>query len=188
MAKLLETIKCLDAYALHLDYHQKRFDLSRKTLGYTDNIKLLLDPPDLGLYRCRIIYEKEIESIEYIPYVKKEISSFKLVHSDISYELKYENRDEINTLVKNNKNYDEIIIVKDGLITDTSIANICFFDGEQWLTPKKALLNGTTRERLLDENKIITADIHFKEINKYSKIALINAMVGFDIIENAIIS
>lgn len=187
-SKLLETIRCLDGNVLHLNYHQKRMNLSCRILGYTDNISLHLNPPKLGLYRCRVVYEKEIEKIEYIPYIKKNISSFKLIHSDISYSLKYENRDEINNLYKQRGDSDEIIIVKNGLITDTSIANICFFNGKEWLTPKNPLLNGTTRQRLLDENKIKTADISYKEIKKYSKIALLNAMIDFDIKENAIIS
>ncbi|MDF1881810.1 aminotransferase class IV [Sulfurimonas sp. MAG313] len=186
MPKLLETIKCLDGKIFHLSYHQKRLDNSRKKLGFTDILKLQLTPPKQGLFRCRVIYEKTIEDIEYIPYTIKDIKCFKLVHSDIVYDLKLENREELNAL--RFEDADEIIIIKNELITDTSIANICFFDGKLWLTPSKPLLKGTTRQRLLEEHKIVEADISCKEIHKFSKIALMNAMIGFHIIENAIIS
>ncbi len=188
LGKLLETVKCLDGSVFHLEYHQKRVNASRRSLGYTTGLELQLSPPRTGLYRCRIIYAKEIEKIEYIPYRIKEIHTFKLLHSDISYELKYENREQIEALLKKKENADDIIIVKEGLITDTSIANLCFFDGKEWLTPKKPLLKGTTRQRLIDTKKIKTADIHYKDIDNYSKIALMNAMIDFYIIEDAIIT
>ena len=110
------------------------------------------------------------------------------MHSDINYELKYENRDALNHLVEQKGDADDIIIIQEGLITDTSIANLCFYDGRKWLTPSKPLLYGTTRQRLLDNKEIHTADILYTDIHKFSKIALMNAMIDFQIIENAIIS
>lgn len=188
MPRLLETIKCLDGKVFNLDYHQKRFDDSRKRLGYTNLLKLFLTPPPKGLFRCRLVYEEEIEKIEFVPYELKKIKSFKLIDSNITYDLKYENRDEINALLQRKEDADEIIIVKDSLLTDTSIANLCFFDGESWLTPKIPLLYGTTRQRLLDSKKIKEAHISCHDLHKFSKIAVLNAMTGFHIIENAIIS
>lgn len=187
MQALLETIKCLDGQCFNLPYHLKRINTSRQRLGFDSPLELSLTPPKKGLFRCRLVYENEILKIEYLPYEMKLPHSFKLIHTDISYDLKYEDRDELNTLVGKKEDADEIIIVKDGLVTDTSIANLCFFDAGEWLTPSKPLLNGTTRQRLLDEKKIITADIHFEKIHTYSKIAVMNAMTDFQIIENAII-
>lgn len=188
MPRLLETIKCLDGKVFNLDYHQKRFDASRKKLGFKNHIRLFLTPPSKGLFRCRLVYEEEIEKIEFVPYELKEIKTFKLIHSDINYDLKYENRDEINALLQMKENADEIIIVKDSLVTDTSIANLCFYDGKDWLTPKSPLLHGTTRQRLLDEKKIKEAHISYHDLHKFSKLAVLNAMTDFRIIENAIIS
>lgn len=188
MPNLLETIKCLDGECFHLDYHLKRLNSSRKELGFTNPIDLILDPPKKGLYRCRLIYKEDVKKIEYLPYTIKIPTSFKLIHSDISYALKYEDREVLNKLSAQKEEADDIIIVKDGLVTDTSIANLCFYDGEQWLTPRSPLLYGTTRQRLLEENKIQTADILYTDIQKFSKIALMNAMIDFQIIENAIIT
>ena len=188
MPDLLETIKCLDGKCLHLDYHLKRLNTSRRELGFHKPLELSLEPPKIGLYRCRIIYEEDIKKITYLAYTMKLPTSFKLLHSDIVYGLKYENREVLNKLFIQKEEADDIIIVKEGLITDTSIANLCFYDGEKWLTPTKPLLYGTTRQRLLDEKKIHAADISYTDIHKFSKIALMNAMIDFQIIENAIIS
>ena len=185
--RLLETIRIKDAKVFNLHYHQKRLDDSRSLLGYSIPLILTLYPPQQGEYRCRVIYEEHIEKIEYLPYQRKEINSFKIIHADIEYPLKYEDRREINHLFDQRGEADEIIIIKNGLVTDTSIANLAFFDKGQWITPAQPLLNGTTRQRLLDENKIICADIPYEHISSFSKIAVMNAMTDFQIIENAII-
>lgn len=185
--RLLETIHILEGEALNLEYHQERVNQSRAQLGFHDLLTLELFPPKTGEFRCRVLYEKEIEKIEYLPYKRKRISSFKLVHSDIVYDLKYEDRTAIEALLAKNPEADEIIIIKDALITDTSIANLCFFDGTNWLTPKRPLLHGTCRQRLLDKRKIIAADIDYRTLKNFSKIAVMNAMTDFQIIENAII-
>lgn len=185
--RLLETIHVVDGQILNLDYHQKRLEYSRKCLGFFSELLLTLDPPKNGEYRCRILYEKEIEKIEYIPYRKREVSSFKLIHSDIEYSLKYEDRHEIEHLFEQKEKADDIIIIKNDLVTDTSIANLCFYDGNNWITPKHPLLKGTTRQRLLDEGQIKCADIHHSDIHNYSKMAVMNAMSDFCIIEDAII-
>jgi 4-amino-4-deoxychorismate lyase len=74
------------------------------------------------------------------------------------------------------------LIIKNELVTDTSIANIAFFDGEKWLTPKKPLLKGTTRARLLENGEIFEADIDVHTLKNYTQVALLNAMIDFDII------
>ena len=68
------------------------------------------------------------------------------------------------------------------LVTDTSIANIALYNDGLWFTPKKPLLEGTTRARLLNAGKIIEKDIAVEDLNNYSRVALMNAMIDFDII------
>ena len=71
---------------------------------------------------------------------------------------------------------DDILIVMNGLITDTSLSNLVFYNGATWVTPKKPLLKGTCRERLLEEGQITECDIHVNEINRFIGCKLINAM------------
>lgn len=177
----IETIKTLDRRAYNLTYHQARVD---RTIGEGKlDLYSLIKPEENGLLRARVLYDQNDASIEYIPYEKREIKKLKLVFDDtIEYSKKYEDREKINQLFAQREECDDILIVKEGLVTDTSIANIAFFDGDIWLTPKQPLLEGTMRAKLLDEKKIFPTYISYKDISKFQKIALMNAMIDFDII------
>lgn len=184
---LLETIKIEDGEVFNLSYHQARCDESRKALfNSTDRLDLssLIQAPPKGLYRCRILYDDKIHSIEYIPYMPKEIHTLKIVSSDLKYDHKYANRDTLNKLRQSQPDADDILIEKHGYLTDTTIANIAFYDGKQWFTPEKPLLKGTMRAKLLDEGFLHTRKIKKEEISDYTHVALMNAMIGFKILNN----
>jgi len=182
---LLETIRIEDGEVYDLSYHQTRCDQSRQILfGSTDRLDLssLIDAPKSGLYRCRIVYGISLHSIEYIPYVPKEISSLRIVSSDIDYSFKYADRTALEALLASNKDVDEVIIEKNGYLTDTTITNIAFYDGGEWFTPEVPLLKGTMRAKLIDQGFLKTKNIKREDIEKYTKVALMNAMIGFKII------
>jgi 4-amino-4-deoxychorismate lyase len=182
---LLETIRCEDGKVFHLRYHQLRYEEGLKSLGAEkfQNLSQLLKPPSQGLFRARVLYTDKELQIEYIPYVKRTITQLKLIYDDsIEYAYKYANREELDKLFAMRENADDILIIKNNKITDTSIANIAFYNGKEWITPKEPLLKGTTRARLLDEGKIVQKDIYVKDIEQFSRLALLNAMIDFDII------
>ena len=77
-----------------------------------------------------------------------------------------------------------MIFVKNGIVTDTSIANIAIFYENSWITSTQCLLKGTTRARLIEEKKLIEKDISLEMLKNASQIALMNAMIDFDIIKN----
>ena len=184
---LIETIKIEDGKIYNLKWHNQRCNRSRLELFGCDAIRLedyIKDYPQKGLFRCRVLYSKDIIKVEYIPYKKREFKSFKIVSSDIEYSYKYSNRDKLDSLKEQNIPYDDIIIQKDGLLTDTTIANIAFFDGESWITPKKPLLRGTVREKLLNQNFLIAKDINSDDLKHFCNFALMNAMIGFQIQKN----
>ncbi len=184
---LLETIKIEDGEVFNLSYHQARCDESRKALFHsTDRLDIssLIQAPPKGLYRCRILYDEKIHSIEYIPYSPKEIHRLKIVSSDLEYDHKYANRDALNKLLQTQPGADDILIEKHGYLTDTTIANIAFYDGKQWFTPEKPLLKGTMRAKLLDEGFLHTRKIKKEGISDYTHVALMNAMIGFKILNN----
>jgi 4-amino-4-deoxychorismate lyase len=188
---LLETIKIVDGEALHLDYHQKRVEHSLSLLGLhvRHNLAQFIQAPLKGTYRCRIIYNETVLKVEYFPYQLSPVNSLKLVHCDtLEYALKYENRDELNALFQLRENCDDILIVKNSLLTDTSKANIALYDGSKWFTPSTPLLYGTTRARLLDEKKIFEKSLHVSDIKNFSKVAVLNAMVDFCVLKDGIIA
>ena len=181
----LETLKIEDGEIFNLEYHQKRYESVLNSLGISTykNLSEFITPPDLNLYRCRLVYTVDTIEVSYHKYVKRDINHLKIIYDDeIEYSVKSTNRDEINALYAKRGRYDEILIVKNSLITDTSIANIALFRDEVWYTPKSPLLKGTTRARLLNEGKIMEKDIHLDEIGSFTEVALLNAMIDFDII------
>ncbi len=182
---LLETIRIEDGVIHNLRYHQQRCNKSRQILFDSHDVLDLfscIDAPKSGLYRCRILYAEHLHSIEYIPYTPKEIHSLKIVSSEIEYSLKYANRDALNALLESNRDVDEVIIEKEGYLTDTTISNIAFFDGEQWVTPLTPLLEGTMRAKLIDEGFLHPKKIKREDLQNYSQVALMNAMIGFKIL------
>jgi len=185
MSKFLETIKAQDGEIYNLNYHQKRYENVLKAFATSEiqDLKKYLTPPEIGLYKCRVEYDEKNINVEYVKYKKQQVAKLKLVYDDeIVYKIKSTNRKEIDKLFAQKNDADDILIVKNNMITDTSIANIALYDGENWHTPKQALLKGTTRERLLHDGKLMLKDINVKDIYKYEKVALLNAMIDFDII------
>ncbi|WP_295053294.1 aminotransferase class IV [Sulfuricurvum sp.] len=187
---LLETIRCEMGAALHLSYHQKRLDKSCRLLGIRKEYDLnaLIVPPDSRLYRCRFLYSAEGYSIEFHPYTPKKITSLKLLTCDtLKYPLKYADRESINTLFEKRMECDDVLLVQNNFLRDTSVANIALCIEGKWVTPASPLLEGTTRERLLDEKFLTAAPLTPEDIARASKVALMNAMVGFIEVENGII-
>jgi len=123
--------------------------------------------------------EKKLIELSFFP--KKTINTLKLVHNDsLRYAYKFSDRSSIEkNRVSNDK--DEILIIQNGKITDTSFSNVVFFDGEHWFTPKKPLLKGTKREQLLQDRIIFEKEIYVEEIANYKGLCLINAMLEIDI-------
>ena len=183
---LLETVRIEDGHVCNLSYHQQRVDKSRVSL-LNLNTPLVLqkhitDIPPKGCYRCRILYSEQITSITYTPYVPKPIQSLKIVSSSLSYTYKYADRTALNSLKAAHTDVDDIIIAKEGLLTDTTIANLAFFDGKKWITPDQPLLEGTMRAKLLEEGLLVPKTIRAHDIHNFSHVALINAMIGFKLL------
>jgi 4-amino-4-deoxychorismate lyase len=183
----IETIKIEDGQVFNIKWHNLRFNRTQKEIFKIDTPLNLQDyikhPPQKGLFRCRILYSNRIKSVEYIPYKIRDIESLKILQSDISYSYKYANRELLDSL-KDSAGSDDIIIQKDGLLTDTTIANIAFYDGDSWVTPQSPLLEGTMRAKLIDRGFLITKDIKSDNLNNFSNFALMNAMIGFQIKKN----
>ena len=181
--KLLETIRIEDGKIHNLPYHERRMRRALDRFYPSSDIpalsKVLEDYPSKGLYRCRVIYAESIEKIEYLPYFRQEKKLFAAVEFEGNYEYKYSERKEFEILTQLYPDVDELILCKNGLLTDTTTANIALLKKGKWLTPASPLLEGTTRERLLEEGFLSTADLYIDEIDSFDGFALMNAMIGF---------
>lgn len=180
-----ETIKADEGVLQHIGYHQARFDKTRQEcFGSVDKINLstILLPPKNLTCRVRVEYTHEILHVTYIPYLPRQINSFCIVESDLNYTYKWSNREEINALLV--EDYDDIIIVKNGLLCDTSIANVALLCEGVWVTPKEPLLRGVTRQRLIDSGFLQVGNLTIESLQKMEKFAIMNALIGFKIIKN----
>ncbi|MGB0930579.1 MAG: aminotransferase class IV [Chitinophagales bacterium] len=206
MPLLLETIQVKNRQLQHISYHNQRFNRSRKELlGIEEeadlahlmraylhkNFKTAIAPHTAlitiqhlnqnQVYKCRILYDTQIRKVEFVPYTFKKINSLQSVHADdFSYSHKFADRSGLQSLLQKKGRADEILILQNGLVTDTSYSNIAFFDGHEWFTPSKPLLGGTKRAALLEEKKIMEADISPKDLKNFEKLRLVNAMMDWE--------
>ena len=187
MSLLFETIQCFNGVFQNLEAHNYRLNHSRKEVfGSDDKLQLqdnLLVPAEYasGLVKCKVIYGENIENIIFEHYEPRKVNTLKLIESDISYDHKWTDRNKINHLYERRGKADDILIVKNGFITDTSIANILFYNGQQWITPSSVLLSGTQRAKLIDEGLVIEKEVTVDTITSYESFMLINAMTPFDV-------
>ena len=184
MSQFIESIKVENGKVFLLDLHQKRvndtFNAFSKPIKV--DLKKLQNKLEYnsGLCKWRGVYDLEGKiSMELLPYQYRDISSFKVVVSnEISYPLKSVDRVAFETL-KSKASADEILIVKNGLLTDTSFSNLVFKKGMDWFTPTTFLLNGVQRQSLLLQNKIKEIEVGLHNIQDFSHFKLINAMCDF---------
>lgn len=183
MCLLLETICISHGHPLNLDYHRRRMKNSSLSLfpGYhpPDLKELLskLNPQSLkGTYRWRIVYGPDQLLTELLPYNYKPIRYLKLIEANIDYPHKFANRTSLDSLHNQRGQADDVLLVKDGRITDTTIANIIFIRGGRFYTPARPLLRGTALCRLLNEGKVTPLEISPDDIGQFEAFWLINAL------------
>jgi len=187
MSPLIESLKLKNGVLLNLAYHQRRINRSMDELfpkaERIDLAKEITIPGRYltGFYKVRVSYGPDIEKIEIEPYAFRPVKSLKVVyHDSIDYHLKYSDRHILQMLFDSRGNCDDIIIVKNGIVTDSFAANLLFFDGKEWFTPSTPLLKGTKRQLLLDQGIIVEKEISEEDIRNYQKVGLINAMIDFE--------
>jgi len=187
MSRYIETIQLLKGKLINLEFHQERFERTRsQALGLKKHPLLsdVLQVPrglELGIFKCRVVYEKEILRIEYEPYQIHRVRSLKLVYpDDIEYGFKYEDRSKLEKLFQLRNDCDDILIIKNNCITDSYYANVVLWDGVSWNTPDTPLLPGTRRASLLNKGLINESRITRGDLAGYQKLRLINAMIDLE--------
>jgi 4-amino-4-deoxychorismate lyase len=187
MCPLVESIKLKDGLIQNLEYHQNRMNLAMSEL-FPEKAKIELEkeisiPKNCipGIFKVRILYGETLEKIEIEPYTFRIIQSLKIVqHERIDYHLKYTNRQILQDLFAQRGDCDDIIIIKNGFVTDSFAGNLLFFDGKNWLTPTTPLLMGTKRQFLLDHGMIVERKIRKEDIRAYQKVGIVNALIDFE--------
>ncbi|WP_308600054.1 aminotransferase class IV [uncultured Dysgonomonas sp.] len=181
-----EVIKICNGKIFNLPAHIERMNFTLQSF-FCSTIPFSLKDEDIplefreGLVKCRIVYSLENLEIEYSHYIFREINSLKIIHDNsIDYSFKYADRRAFERLMAQKENCDDILIVKNGFVTDTSFTNVVFESDKGLFTPSTCLLPGTKMQTLLKERVIKEKVIRIEDIEDYRKLYLINAMMGIE--------
>ncbi|MEL6561395.1 MAG: aminotransferase class IV [Bacteroidota bacterium] len=181
----IESICVKDGKAPLLDLHQNRMDRTYAFHYKVENpfslATFVEEVPPTATFKLRIVYDHSIQQINHSLYIKRDVKTLQVVSADdINYDFKYADRDELNSLHERRNKKDDIIIVKNDLVTDSFYSNLIFWDGDKWMTPINNLLQGVRRQYLINTKQIHPAKINVKDIFFYDKVGLINAMLDID--------
>ncbi|WP_430424193.1 aminotransferase class IV [Maribacter litoralis] len=187
MYPLFESVCIENSQIKNEQYHEARFRASymqqyktHPTYSLFDGIHLTNLDKALK-YKLRIGYKQHGTRFSISEYENSIPTSLQLVNDDtISYAVKRNNRKKLNNLFKQRGHCDDVLIVKNGFITDASYSNILLTDGKHIVTPSTPLLEGTCRARLLDENKVTEKRITEADLQQFESFQLINALNDFD--------
>jgi 4-amino-4-deoxychorismate lyase len=190
MSRFIEAIKWKDGEFYRLNYHQQRMEMALK-LFYSKSPVIDLEAylhkltiPEDGIYKCRIVYDDEIRQVEFIPYQLRSVKTIKLIEVNIASTVyKPEDRTAINQAFAQRGECDDVLMVRNGLLTDTSYSNIALLSGNEWITPRIPLLYGTQRAYLIENKIIVEEDISVETLKNFQKIRLFNAMIEFGELE-----
>lgn len=187
MCQFIESIALKEGALQNLKEHQERIDRTLSAFGNNKSLSLAqylhsFKFPSIGYFKIKITYStKAFLSIETTPYIYNEIQSVQLIEDSlVDYTFKYEDRSTLNQL-KSQSTCDEILIVKEGCITDASIYNIVFWNGKDWYTPEHPLLLGTQLNLLLKNQWVQKRPITPTDLPLYHSFKLINALNPFEL-------
>lgn len=185
----LETIRLQDGQFLHLDYHQERLDRTLfdhyRTLEHEIDLTSALQAPadnQQGCFKVRVSYHTAIAAVEIVPYAIRPVEALQMVQveTNFDYAYKYADRNALQDLFSGRTFGDDVLLIRNGLLTDTSYANVALFDGQSWYTPARPLLVGTARNRLIAERQLQIADIYQQDLPTFQTLRLVNAMMDWD--------
>ncbi|WP_353661278.1 aminotransferase class IV family protein [Hydrogenimonas sp. SS33] len=185
---LLETICIHNGAIQNLSLHQARLNRSQAALfddyEAIDLGRFIHPPSGSGTLKCRVTYGRELFDVVFEPYRPRAVRHLKPMEARIDYAHKYSDREALDDLFAQRGEADDILILRNGYVTDTSVANIAFLKEGRWYTPRLPLLRGTTRERLVRSGFLTPRDIRIEEVDQFEAFALLNAMIGFLPVKN----
>ena len=181
----LETICILDGEVQNIEAHKKRMQETASYYRFVapelpDIEALLTDGLRESKIKCRVCYHNDITSITFEKYIPRNIQSLKLINMFPDYAYKFSDRKVMDDLLKLRDGCDEILIIRNGLVTDTSYSNVVFNKDGEYFTPNFPLLNGTKRQKLINDRVIKEIEIGVDSIKEYEHVWLINALLDIE--------
>ncbi len=188
MFPLFETVRLVDGVVQNAQLHQDRFAKAyfqhfHRTAAFDifDQLSIPSEAHD-GTWKMKIQYDLNERRFEFSPYQRSVISSLRLVEAPLSidYSLKYADRSFLDELLTRKKDADDILIVRNGRLTDSSYTNVLLSQQGIWYTPVDPLLRGTMRQSLLDRGLVSSREIFVDDLEMYDEYILVNAMRPMD--------
>lgn len=179
----LESVAVYDGQAPLLPYHQARVDRTfaafypqQKPLDLLRLWKKTNFPT--GKVKWRIPYNVRKAAPQIKPFPERNIEQLQIVVDDtIEYAYKFTERDRLDALFdQKGDDADEVLILRNGLLTDAYYYNVVVKLGDKLLTPRKPLLPGVMRAYCLGEGLIQPADIRLEDLAEAKGVYLINAL------------
>lgn len=182
MIQFSEVIRVNDGVLCHAEEHYDR--MCRTMMHFFGNTNGMREFPSLvptsaseGIYKCRIVYDSVVREVSFNPYYIKPRHNVQVTHCEsFDYSYKYLDRRVFDHFMRQGE-YDDVIIVCDGVITDSCSANLVFASEDGLFTPSTPLLRGTCRERLLRAGAVRECEIREDDLCRYDMIYFINAMM-----------
>ena len=187
MCLFIESIAIRQGKAPLLPYHQDRVNRTQNEFfpgekGVTlSELVLPIAPVNKQKIKCRILYGKAVEKIDFNIYRPQSPRRIRLVfNDDINYAFKFADRQFFSDLTTRIGPEEDFLIVKKGYLSDSKNGNILLHDGKGWVTPDTPLLDGVQRRFLLTNGVIREEAIHLERLKQFEKLKLINALNTID--------
>ncbi|MDD4608540.1 MAG: aminotransferase class IV [Bacteroidaceae bacterium] len=176
--RYIESIKIVNGSLLRYAFHMQRIE---RTLGFPLSIPTTVPLSfQRGVVKYRLVYSAElgIEEVSYSFYTLPCIGSLQLVEAgNLDYHCKFEDRSSLQHFMTLRHYSDDILLLSNGMVSDTSYCNVVFENEQGLFTPRHSLLKGTQQAALLAQQIISYADISVFSISNYQRVHLINAMI-----------
>jgi 4-amino-4-deoxychorismate lyase len=190
MLMLLETIAIYKGIPLNLARHQARMNATFLHVYQTNclfDLEIIFQNftslNNQDWVRCRFVYNAERYEIQLFPYIYKTFSKIKMVDipSQYNYQHKWNDRQYFAKLLEENPDFEEVLMIQNGFVTDLTIGNIAFFDGNNWFCPDTPLLKGTQRAYLLEKKLIEEKPIKVNDLHQFQRLIILNVFRNLDL-------
>ncbi len=180
---LFETCLVVEGEVQNRSDHNERVSRSSRALWDREIILpwevLEAELPKEGQTRLRVEYDiTGVIRVDSRPYFQSVMSTIKLFETYLEYPYKFSDRTELESIFKHRGIAHDVLMVIDGLVADTTMANVAMFDGKEWLTPCRPLLQGTCRARMLRQGLLKEYDISENMIRNAQSVVVMNALRG----------
>ncbi|MDR1080214.1 MAG: hypothetical protein LBQ79_04470 [Deltaproteobacteria bacterium] len=169
----------LEGHAVRMDRTMRRFYRHPFVQGTLE--KLLPAPPASGISMLTVHYGDAIISTEFSDYVRPSVRSLTMVDPGrMDYIFKSVDRERLRA-VKEFSGADEAVIVRNGFITNVTVANLVFRDSSGGLfTPLHYIHSGTKREYYIRTKTVTAYPIKHDQLGSYETVTLVNAMLDLE--------